>query len=51
MEKDSLVNALDDAKKYGQKKSRYTIVEKLNYKKRDWELIINGLMENGLIYN
>ena len=49
--KKSIVNALIDSKKYGQEKSRYTIVEELNYGKKDWELIVDELMKNEIIYN
>jgi len=40
-----------DSKQYGNIKSRYTIVEELNYKQNDWELLVNELMKNGFIYN
>jgi glycerol dehydrogenase-like iron-containing ADH family enzyme len=47
--KENVVNALMDSKQYGNIKSRYTIVEELNYNRKDWELLISSLIEDKYI--
>jgi len=48
--KDSIIEALMDSKSYGRFKNRYTIVEEISYKKNEWLILIDKLIDEKILF-